>query len=137
MVMEVIDSWLLPLVLHCLSNPTLSAMLGYQDSTFQPVIHSNNQGQGTRMGGTCGTYSPEFMEKPEPLQRKGFGSWYPAHWKASSLDLCALGSSGQLSPSQRQGPAFCFPGRGEVTMPILENIYQIWHGKVNNYLLST
>lgn len=33
-----------------------------------------------------------------------------------------------------QGPGFCFPGSGKVTIPTSESMHQIWPDQVNNYL---
>lgn len=35
------------------------------------------------------------------------------------------------------GTTSCLPGKGKLTIPSQEGIYQIWHGAVNNYLLGT
>lgn len=123
--MEVIS--FLSLILYRLSSPIL-CKTRLPDSTFQPAMYSNNQGQETRMGGA---YSPEFMMKPELLQREGFGSWSPAHSKwVDWRHTCVLWPARALT----QGPGFCFPGSGKVTIPTLERMHQIWPGQVNNYL---
>lgn len=56
--------------------------------------------------------------------------------KAAARGACTPGSSSWL-PLQCRASRGCFPGRGEVTTPAWKNIYQIWPGQVNNYLLGT